>query len=102
MAMGRSILGVLLVAALTLTAIVRQYLFVHGWLTVKVVLLVVYVVLGSLALKRGKTPARPGDARGRHSPPSGATPTVGTLALVRRDAYLCSRALQKDRGNCRD
>src|SRR3954470_18918692 len=25
---------------------------------------------------------------------SGATPTVGTLALVNRDAYLCSRALQ--------
>jgi uncharacterized membrane protein SirB2 len=46
---------VLLVAALTLAAIVQQYPFVHGWLTVKVVLLVVYIVLGSLALKRGKT-----------------------------------------------
>ena len=46
---------VLLVAALTSAAIVRQYPFVHGWLTAKVVLLVVYVVLGSLALKRGRT-----------------------------------------------
>jgi uncharacterized membrane protein SirB2 len=46
---------VLLIAALTLAAIVRQYPFVHGWLTVKVVLLIVYIVLGSLALKRGKT-----------------------------------------------
>ena len=45
---------VLLVAALTSAAIVRQYPFVHGWLTAKVVLLVVYVVLGSLALKRGR------------------------------------------------
>ena len=28
----------------------------HGWLTVKVLLLVVYIVLGSFALKRGRTP----------------------------------------------
>lgn len=44
----------LLTAALMLMGIVRQYPFVHGWLTVKVLLLVVYVVLGSLALKRGR------------------------------------------------
>ena len=37
---------VLLVAALTLTTIVRQYPFVDAWLTVKVVLLVVYIGLG--------------------------------------------------------
>jgi uncharacterized membrane protein SirB2 len=29
---------------------------VHGWLTAKVCLLVVYIVLGSLALKRARTP----------------------------------------------
>lgn len=46
---------VLLTAALMLMTIVRQYPFVHHWLTVKVVLLVVYIVLGSFALKRGKT-----------------------------------------------
>lgn len=46
---------VLLTAALMLTTIVRQYPFVHGWLTVKVLLLVVYIVLGSFALKRGKS-----------------------------------------------
>ncbi len=45
----------LLTAALMLMVIVHQYPFVHGWLTVKVLLLVVYIVLGSLALKRGKT-----------------------------------------------
>ncbi len=52
-----SIDTVLLTAALMLVTILHQYPFVHGWLTAKVVLLVVYVVLGSLALKRGRTPA---------------------------------------------
>lgn len=46
---------ILLTAALMLMTIVRQYPFVHAWLTVKVVLLVVYIVLGSFALKRGQT-----------------------------------------------
>jgi len=46
---------VLLTAALLLMMIVQQYPFVHGWLTVKVSLLVVYIVLGSIALKRGRT-----------------------------------------------
>ncbi len=46
---------VLLTAALMLMTIVRQYPFVHGWLTVKVVLVVVYIVLGVFALKRGRT-----------------------------------------------
>lgn len=46
---------VLLTAALMLATILHQYPFVHGWLTTKVVLLVVYIVLGTFALKRGKT-----------------------------------------------
>ena len=46
---------VLLTAALMLATILHQYPFVHDWLTVKVLLLVVYVVLGSFALKRGRT-----------------------------------------------
>jgi uncharacterized membrane protein SirB2 len=45
----------LLATALALAAMLRQYPFVHGWLTVKVLLLVVYIVLGSLALKRGRS-----------------------------------------------
>jgi uncharacterized membrane protein SirB2 len=45
----------LLTAALMLVTVVHQYPFVHAWLTVKVLLLVVYVVLGSLVLKRGRT-----------------------------------------------
>ena len=45
----------LLTAALMLATMLRQYPFVHGWLTAKVLLLVVYIVLGSIALKRGRT-----------------------------------------------
>src|SRR5687767_2381324 len=52
-----SIDTVLLTAALMLVTILHQYPFVHGWLTAKVVLLIVYVVLGSFALKRGRTRA---------------------------------------------
>lgn len=47
--------SVLLTAAMMLVAILHQYPFVQGWLTVKVCLLVVYIVLGSFALKRGRT-----------------------------------------------
>jgi uncharacterized membrane protein SirB2 len=49
---------VLLTSALMLTTIVRQYPFVNGWLTAKVLGLVCYVVLGSIALKRGSTKRR--------------------------------------------
>jgi len=41
--------SVLLTAALILMTIVRQYPFVDGWLTVKVLLLVVYIGLGAMA-----------------------------------------------------
>lgn len=51
----------LLTAAMMLATVLHQYPFVHAWLTVKVLLLVVYVVLGSYALKRGAT--RAGRAR---------------------------------------
>ena len=45
----------LLTAALMLVTILQQYPFVQSWLTAKVVLLVVYIVLGTFALKRGRT-----------------------------------------------
>jgi uncharacterized membrane protein SirB2 len=45
----------LLTAALMLATVLHQYPFVHAWLTVKVLLLIVYIVLGSLALKRAPT-----------------------------------------------
>lgn len=46
---------VLLSAALMLLTILPHAMYANGWLAVKLVLLVVYVILGSLALKRGKT-----------------------------------------------
>jgi uncharacterized membrane protein SirB2 len=46
---------VLLTAALMLVTLLRQYPFVHGWLTAKVVLLAVYIVLGTFALKRARS-----------------------------------------------
>jgi uncharacterized membrane protein SirB2 len=46
---------VLLTAALMLSTILQQYPFVQSWLTAKVVLLVIYIVLGSVALKRGRS-----------------------------------------------
>jgi uncharacterized membrane protein SirB2 len=52
-----SIDTVLLTAALMLATILHQFPFVRGWLTAKVLLLVCYVVLGSFALKRGRTRA---------------------------------------------
>jgi uncharacterized membrane protein SirB2 len=48
---------VLLTAALMLATLLHQYPFVHGWLTAKVLLLVVYIVLGSFALKRANSRA---------------------------------------------
>lgn len=43
---------VLLTSALWLTTLVHQYPFRNDWLTAKVLLLVAYIVLGSLALRR--------------------------------------------------
>ena len=45
----------LLVCGVTLSVLSRQYPFVAGWLTVKVLLLIAYIVLGAIALKRGRT-----------------------------------------------
>ncbi len=47
----------LLTAALMLITMLHQYPFVQAWLTVKVLMLVVYIVLGVLALKRGRSRA---------------------------------------------
>jgi uncharacterized membrane protein SirB2 len=51
-----SIDTVLLTAALMLVTMLPGALFANGWLTTKLVLLVIYVVFGSLALKRARTP----------------------------------------------
>jgi len=46
---------VLLISALWLTTIIQQYPFRDAWLTAKVLLLVAYILLGSLALRRAPT-----------------------------------------------
>jgi uncharacterized membrane protein SirB2 len=46
---------VLLAAAMLLALAIHQYPFVQAWLTVKVVLLAIYILLGAFALRRGKT-----------------------------------------------
>lgn len=49
--------SLLLIAAVALTTIIHQYPFMQAWLTVKVLLLMVYIVLGVFALRRGRTRA---------------------------------------------
>lgn len=46
---------ILLTAALMLMTLLHQFPFVNSWLTVKVALVLVYIVLGSFALKRART-----------------------------------------------
>ena len=45
----------LLVSALALAFIIQQYPFVNAWLTAKFFGLVLYILLGTIALKYGKT-----------------------------------------------
>lgn len=45
----------LLASALVLAWMISQYPFVAGWVTAKVFGLLLYIVLGTIALKRGKT-----------------------------------------------
>jgi uncharacterized membrane protein SirB2 len=45
----------LLGSALGLSYLTHQYPFVQSWLTMKFLLLIAYILLGTIALKRGKT-----------------------------------------------
>ena len=47
----------LLICAIVLCVMLQQYPLQHSWLTVKVVALIAYILLGVVALKRGKTKA---------------------------------------------
>ncbi len=69
---------VLLTSALGLAVILEQYPFVHDWLTAKVLGLIVYIILGSIALKYGATK------------PIRATAWVAALAVF---GYIVSVAL---------
>lgn len=46
---------ILLVSAVWMTIIIQQFPFVNAWLTAKLMALVVYILFGTVALKRGKT-----------------------------------------------
>lgn len=48
---------VLLASAIALTLVLGQYPFAQPWLTAKLAGLLVYIVLGSIALKRGRRKA---------------------------------------------
>jgi len=69
---------VLLTTALMLTTVIHQYPFAVGWLTTKVVLLVIYILLGSVAIKHGRT------KRVRVTAFIAATATVAFLVTVAR------------------
>lgn len=45
----------LLASGIGLAVLLQQYPLVHGWLTAKFFALIAYIVLGTFALKRGKT-----------------------------------------------
>lgn len=47
----------LLVCAIVLCVMLQQYPLQQNWLTVKLFALIVYIILGVIALKRGKTKA---------------------------------------------
>lgn len=48
---------ILLASAIALTIILSQYPFTTDWLTAKVIGLILYIGLGTIALKRGRTKA---------------------------------------------
>jgi uncharacterized membrane protein SirB2 len=72
---------VLLASALWLAWQLGQYPFVHGWLTAKLLALLAYIALGSIALRRGRTPR--------------ARAVALTLALACA-AYIVAVALARD------
>ena len=48
----------LLTSGISLAILMQQYPLVHGWLTAKFFALIAYILLGTIALKRGKTKAQ--------------------------------------------
>ncbi|MBT9540334.1 SirB2 family protein [Thiobacillus sp.] len=47
--------SLLLASGISLAMLTRQYPLVNGWLTAKFFALILYIVLGTIALKRGRT-----------------------------------------------
>lgn len=72
---------VLLVSGVGLTIVIRQYPFVHPWLSAKILGLIVYILLGTVALKRGP------------NKPIRAAAWVGALATF---GYIAAVALTRE------
>ncbi len=66
----------LLASAIALVVMSRQYPFVVGWVSIKIVLLLLYIVLGTMALKRADTKSK------RRGYFLASLLTVGTIFLV--------------------
>lgn len=47
--------SLLLASGIGLAVLIKQYPLTHGWLTAKFFALIAYIVLGTIALKRGRT-----------------------------------------------
>lgn len=47
--------SLLLASGIGLAALIKQYPLVHGWLTAKFLALILYILLGSVAIKRGRS-----------------------------------------------
>ena len=76
---------VLLTSAVLLAVQIQQYPFVHGWITAKLLGLILYVVLGVLALgPSGGIAAtrRPATPRDRRSAASGWPTATGTSSPI--------------------
>jgi uncharacterized membrane protein SirB2 len=73
--------ALLLAAALALSVLIQHYPFVDAWLTAKVFGLLLYIVLGSVALKAGRTRA---------------VRTAAWFAALAVFGYVASVALTKD------
>ncbi len=71
----------LLISAIVLAVMIEQYPFAAGWVTAKVIGLVVYILLGTVALKRGKTKS---------------VRILAFIAAIAVYAWIVSVALSKD------
>lgn len=73
--------SLLLAAGIALMLVLHQYPFVNGWLTTKLLLLFLYIALGTIALKRGRT---------------AGSRSVALLAALATFAYIIGVALAHD------
>ena len=76
----------LLISAIVLTTILHQYSFANGWLTAKLLLLLLYILFGSIALKRART--RVGRLIALMAAPTTFTLIVGVVVIHQPSGWL--------------